>query len=118
MTTLINLFMKPVILEDPSGSVTFPAAQTPAKVQRGSRTTDMVLVEGKKVFINEESVNGIIGVPPEQDGTLYIVPAVVAAAVYSEDPDRDDLVVPMGGGRTRGAGSEDSIRCSRLSKPL
>ena len=87
---IVNCTPHDVNLITENGSITFPRSGIIPRLTEQQQKINSVTVNGIEIDIMKKSFSEIEGLPEPQDGTIYIVSALVAGAAK----DRDDLVIP------------------------
>lgn len=87
---IINCTPHDVNLITENGNITFPKSGIIPRLTESQQKINSVAVNGIEIDIMEKSFLEPEGLPEPQEGTIFIVSALVAGAVKG----RDDLVVP------------------------
>lgn len=95
-TTLVDIDQGLMTIIPPSGLVARLSAEEPSGVTYTNMAVRHRTVEFGDVPIQLERVvfTSVSGLPAKREGVYLIVPLVTALAEQSENPQRDDLLVP------------------------
>lgn len=93
--SVINLTPHAITLENSTGTKTYPAAETPARVS----FTQSIAGEVDGFPVSQTHYGDITGLPAPAENTYYVVSMVVKAAA----PNRTDLLCPDSGRAKRDA---------------
>lgn len=116
MTRLVNCTPHPFVLRDYTGNEVFTLekSENPVRVSTNQSVTGSINVTGLigdvEVEIYETTFGDVENLPAPEEGTLYIVSRIVAAAC----PGRDDLVIPNDLVRDENG---NIIGCRSLARP-
>jgi hypothetical protein len=101
-----------VLNEDGSPRATIPPSGLIARVTATSTPVSAVEIDGAQVMIVTTTFGETTGLPSSEDGVLYVVSGLLAAA----NPHRKDLLVP--GDQVRDpANASKVLGCKNLSFP-
>ena len=87
---VVNCTPHDVNLITGNGNITFPRSGIIPRLTEQQNKINSVIVNGIKIDIMKKSFLEPEGLPEPQEGTIFIVSALVAGAVKH----RDDLVIP------------------------
>ena len=91
VTILRNLTAHPVMIVGERDSIVLPASSSPPRISDEIARSTSVVVDQVHIPVCDVAAGTVSGLPEPQDGVLFVVPRIVAAAC----PDRTDLVIPF-----------------------
>jgi len=100
---LINLTPHSITLHGVGGAITVPPSGAIARLAVTRVELDPVLVDGVALSVSRPSMGPVSGLPPESDGVVYIVSAMVADAVRRRDVASPGELIRDGAGVIVGA---------------
>lgn len=86
MATLVNLTPHAVDIITPDEVISIPSSGTVARCAQSQKKVGEI----NGIAVTRQTFGEVVDLPEREEGTIYIVSRLVAAAC----PDRDDLVIP------------------------
>ena len=90
MAKLVNLTPHDIVVKTDTGTLTIPPSGTVARVEVAHKRKITLDVEGHATPFYAASFGDVVGLPDSEEGTFFIVSAMVKAA----KPTMTDLVSP------------------------
>jgi len=100
---LVNLTQHTITLHGVGGAITVPPSGAIARLAVTRVSLAPVLVDGITLEVNRPTIGAVTGLPPPDDGVVYIASAMVAEAVRRRDVLSPGELVRDGAGVVVGA---------------